>query len=115
MSVNDAITAHLHGRLMRALARVEQVESSEAFIRAILDVTRGELEVERARVRRWQLRLRWRRTELQDDEGRVDVRELDRLLYRQVRLEEDGARLATDDTEMLDMTMHGPKPGRFLP
>lgn len=69
----------------------------------------AELAAERERVRRWELRLRWRRTELQDERGRVDVRELDRLLYRQVRLEEDGARLATDDTEMLDMTMHGPR------
>ena len=46
--------------LLRALERASQAENSERFIRALLDVTRGELEAERAARRRREALLAWR-------------------------------------------------------
>lgn len=64
---------HMHDRLVRAIQRCDQAERGEAFVRAILAVTRHELDAERARLRRWQLRLRWR-ADLRFDDDRLNAR-----------------------------------------
>lgn len=112
--MSDAV-GHIEGRLLRALARVEQVQSSEAFVRAILDVTRGELAAERERARLRDARLR-RRSE---ERNSCPTWLLDRLAYR-VEMANDPLASERDRAfgcrhAIVVVEIAGPKPGRFLP
>lgn len=81
--------------------RTDAVEASWR----LLAFERADMAAERERVRRWQLRLRWRKTEERDEE------DLDRLLARAQILSLHNRSVRTYRW----LPIAGPKPGRFLP